>query len=523
MNRFLQFLGLLTLIAGILYGTNYLYQNHTNILTPIFFWLGVATAAAGIIYGVLRLVYGKNWLFKTGANTVLGPGLIESGKQLIEEVQHQKVKNETVSKVGAHIIWRLTRLGLFAILIALIPFILLFQQNRLIKKQNDLFTYQNERIDKQTHLLSTQNEKLESQNKLFEEQNAKVDTQTTLLGKQTKLFEGQNERIDKEILLMGTQTDLLIGQNARIDTQNLRINIQNNLIEADRRSSLVFLMSNVLDKVDEEIKNRRIRLDSQGIKPYEMEFPLSEPLISRIVALSRAFRPYKELDGDSLSMKLVSPERGQLFVALMENNLDSFTQNTIIKSGDFSYAIVGEISKDNRKFAFAKLNGANLSGSSINFSNFKEAELQKADLSFTSLRFANLKGANLKQATLYNANLNNSNLGYEHYYTPPLNDRDDELVEFYINTNLSQTNLINATLEEADLSGVDLSGANFLWASLYRADLREADLSEAKNLSKKQLIETISLYDCIGLDPTLKIQLQKERPCLFTEEGCPTE
>ena len=111
-------------------------------------------------------------------------------------------------------------------------------------------------------------------------------------------------------------------------------------------------MSNILDKVDEEIREQKLK----------SKYRLSKPLINRIVALSKAFRPYRMMEGDTLSKKLVSPERGQLFIALMENNLDSLTQQTIASNGDFSYAVIGEINLKRAILSDAKLEGGDLRG-----------------------------------------------------------------------------------------------------------------------------------------------------------------
>ena len=212
---------------------------------------------------------------------------------------------------------------------------------------------------------------------------------------------------------------LIFKQNDLLNTQNERIDLQNNLLEAERRSSLIFLMSNVLDKVDDEIKEQRddFKRKLESV-PDSVKYSLSKPLISRIVALSRSLRPYRMMEGDTLS-ELVSPERGQLFISLMENGLDSLTQNTIMENGDFSYTVIGKI-----------------------------------DLSGAELSQANLRGAYLHET-------------------------------------------------------------NLVWA-----DLIWADLSRAIGLEKELLAQTRTLYNCKNLPSELEAALKKEKPCLFTKEGC---
>ena len=68
--------------------------------------------------------------------------------------------------------------------------------------------------------------------------------------------------------------------NDLLQTQNQLIKEQTKLIEAERRSSLIFLMGNIMDKVDDELKNNK--------KSRE----LSPQLIGRIAALSHSLKPY---------------------------------------------------------------------------------------------------------------------------------------------------------------------------------------------------------------------------------------
>lgn len=484
-------------------------MNHFWQVSGIIFWciLGVSI--------ILRLIYGKNWLLKIGANTFFGAGLITSIKTLIQESKQRDIKEDTVAKVGAHIIWRLTRVGIFALLFALIPFLLLFQQNQLIGKQNELITFQNKRIDKQTELDSLQTIKLQiqndlflNQNNLFADQNIKVTKQTNLLEDQNRLFgnqnllvRSQNTRVDSQLVLMRTQNDLFVGQNERIDTQNDRIRLQNNLIEADRRSSLVFLMSNILDKVDEEIKTQKKLLNNKKFNAYDKIFKLSHPLVGRIVALSKTFKPYRILEGDKLS-GLVSPERGQLFISLMKSQLDSFTQNTIVADGDFSNAIIGRAHLSNLNLANASLSGSNLDRADLTGTNLSEANLRDASLKTTIFRGANLRWAILDKSNIQSTNFQWANL---------------RQVSF-IDADLSYSRFDEADLREADLRGANLDGVNY-----YGADMSSVNFGGVKNLNVNRLAEAKTLFQCENLLSEIESQLQKENPCLFTKEGCNVE
>ena len=311
-----------------------------------------------------------------------------------------------------------------------------------------------------------------------------------------------NNTLNKVVLVMATVLGgiIAIQANKLINTQNERISFQNNLIEADRRSSLIFLMSNILDKVDEEIKEQRLKFEKEpGYHPDSVKYKLSKPLVSRIVALSRAFRPYRMLDNDTLSNELVSPERGQLLIALMENNLDSLTQNTIVRDGDFSNAIVGRID-----LIDANLRGADLRGADLRGADLIDADLIDADLIIANLIGANLIGTDLSGAIFIGANLSGTDLS---------------------GTDLSDADLIGADLRDADLIGADLSGALLIGADLRGtdlrgtdlrgADLRGADLIDAENITYEQLKNTYTLFECERMPLDIREKLENKKPCLF--------
>ena len=333
---------------------------------------------------------------------------------------------------------------------------------------------------------------------------------------------------------------LLYNQNQLLTTQNERINIQNTLIEAERRSSLIFLMSNVLDLVDTEINIQRMEVEVSDSTKYS----LSKPLVSRIVALSRAFRPYRMMNGDILSEEMVSPERGQLFISLMQNNLDSTTQNTIASEGDFSNAIINQIDlrKANlseailSKTDFSGVSPANDIGGRAIFSDanlkhthfiyanlraavFRRADLSWADLSWADLTWAYFEEATLKRAILYNATLINAD-----FRNADLTEADFSyailMKASLFGANLYKADFRNANLYKADFRNANLYKADFRNANLYKADFRNANLKAIKGITKEQLLEVHSLFGSKNLDPEIEKQLRNEQPCLFTKSGC---
>jgi hypothetical protein len=109
-------------------------------------------------------------------------------------------------------------------------------------------------------------------------------------------------------LLLMNQNKLLEGQNKLLESQNELIQNQMYQNEASRRGALIVLMSNIMDKVDDEISSQKNK------NPQLKEFNLSQSLIGQIAALSHSFKPYKFLKGDTIVGEELSPERGQLLI-----------------------------------------------------------------------------------------------------------------------------------------------------------------------------------------------------------------
>ena len=373
----------------------------------------------------LRFLFSKKAAF-----IIIGKGLKNSLNQLYAELP-SGVKRDTFADVSAHLVWRLTRIGVFAVAISVIPLLILVvqtvilsKQNKLFSNQNDLFNLQIRQVDRQNDLILGQNALFKEQNELFATQNVKVEIQNNLVKGQNKLVKNQNK--------------LFEIQNNLVKQQNKRIEQQTELTEAGRRSSLVFLMGNIMDKVDEELKS-----------PSNTSRDLSNELIGRISALSQSLKPYRYLKNDKLIKKPLSPERGQLLLALVNSRLD--TTNAYHKL------------YTETKFSRADLNEAVLTKSHMSL-----AKLTKADLSEANLNEANLKGAILKEADLKEVEAVSANF------------QECDLVEATMTWGeFSGANFSRATLTEADLRSTELDNSSFFSAYLKDADLSEADLSEA--------------------------------------------
>ncbi len=220
----------------------------------------------------------------------------------------------------------------------------------------------------------------------------------------------------------------------------LQISQKEDQIEASRNSSLVRLMANVLDLIDDELKANPRRI-------------LSDETIARVAALCYSFMPYTHPEGDSLGSKKLSPEKGQLLLAISAMRMDSASLHKIFYEASFRDADLRDADLNSRD-----LKGIDLSGAYLRGANLHRANLAGADLSF-----ADLWGANLSEAKLQNAKLKRANLSWA-----DLNGADLRKAE------LNEADLISAQLGKADMRG-----ANLRWADLRCAFLTEANLDSA--------------------------------------------
>ena len=251
-------------------------------------------------------------------------------------------------------------------------------------------------------------------------------------------------------------------------------------IEATRNSSLVRLMANVLDLMDDELKANPRRI-------------LSDETIERVAALCYSFRPYTHPEGDSLGAKKLSPEKGQLLLAISSMRMDSASLHKIFYEASFRDADLRDADLSNRDLngidlngAYlrgTKLNGANLTGADLSFAdlwgaNLREAILQTAKLKRANLSWADLSGADLRkadfnEADLISAQLRKADMQYTNLRWTDLSGA------FLIETDLDSADMFRAVLKRAQLTKANMHGVNLNNAILSEANLTEVNLSAA--------------------------------------------
>jgi uncharacterized protein YjbI with pentapeptide repeats len=258
-------------------------------------------------------------------------------------------------------------------------------------------------------------------------------------------------------IMIYRQTGLLETQT---EVQNKKVIELTEMVQSMRRGNQVLLMSNVLDKVDEEL----------NASPDGM---LSDATIARIVALSHSLKPYRYFVGDSLSEKQLSPERGQLLLALSLMKIDSVSFRRIRTEGNFLGADLSN----------SDLSGLDLSGIDLSDANLSDADLREADLGESILKRASLLAANLERADLTMTNLERANLSWTDMNGAKLHKTYLDGADLN-SSRLRYADLTEASLRYADLTSVlfdrsRLSGANLFFADMKQASFSDADLSGA--------------------------------------------
>ena len=268
--------------------------------------------------------------------------------------------------------------------------------------------------------------------------------------------------------------------------QNKKIREQSELFASSRRSSMTILLNEILNKVDDDLKN-----NADG--------KLSEKTIASIVdAFNYSFAPYRYWEGDSLSKKKLSPEKGQLLLALFRRNIDSNSFNKIKRSAHFAGAdlskgdlhgidLSGADLKDadlsradlsGAIFQGADLRNANMWGAHANKSNFIAADLRRAIMNWAEVNDAQLDSANLNGADLSNAQLRKADL---HKATFRASKLDGALL---IEANLESVSLIDASMQRVNLSNANMSKSDVNRANFDEAIMAETVLGGIINVDK---------------------------------------
>jgi uncharacterized protein YjbI with pentapeptide repeats len=244
-------------------------------------------------------------------------------------------------------------------------------------------------------------------------------------------------------MLLYNQNKLLTQQNILLQNQNYRLDQQTYLQEAERRSSLIFLMGNLLDAIDHDLKDD---IGQPGVRD------LSPQIIGRVVALSKSLRPYRYLESDSLVPRELSPERGHLLISLVNSQIDNGSLRRIFQYSDFSFADLKDVVMSGEYLSGIHLSHADLRGAILDETDLSRADLSDADLSDAVLARANLQEARFRQSLLSNTYFESADLSQANFY----------------GAKMRSANLSGAKLQRTHFTSADLSEANLMGATILR-------------------------------------------------------
>lgn len=261
---------------------------------------------------------------------------------------------------------------------------------------------------------------------------------------------------------LSKQTTYIKNQSTLFEQQNNRLDQQTYLQEAERRGSVIVLLDNVIKDVNDELdRNSSSRI--------------SNATTGRLIALSKMLKPYRYLDNDSLTERIVSPERGYLLLSLVESDLSprlstSTVDGSLLQRLDFSYAELPKANITSEDLLDIDLSHADLSQSTLSGTDFKNASFAEATLQGAKLDLANFDGANF-----YLANLER--------------------------TNFSKASVSNANFRQADLRNCRfnvrrLKGATFTNARVSKNFMEEL----SKQIDKTEFTWLNSNYKLVEVD-----------------------
>ncbi|MCS6916547.1 MAG: pentapeptide repeat-containing protein, partial [Chitinophagales bacterium] len=210
------------------------------------------------------------------------------------------------------------------------------------------------------------------------------------------------------------------------------------LTESTRMANLLLLLNGIMDNAERE-------LEQQGT--------LSDAVIARLAALSFSLKPYHTLQGDSLSPRPYSPERGQMLQALLLLRPDS-----------------SSLARIRQRITFA---GADLAAASLRHSSLEGIDLRGANLHAADLYGANLTAANLTDACLSEANLIRARLAQSTLRRADLRWARLDSADLHL------ANLDGARMEHAQLLHSNLKAATALFSSIHAAVIHQSDFSYA--------------------------------------------
>lgn len=378
----------------------------------------------------------RNWLLKKMMIPIIGINLKDSIVKAIEEFNVKKsLSKDTIANLGANIIWRMTRIGLFTLIISGIPVCLLIQQNSLLRSQNT-------KIDQQTYLFK-------SQNKFIEQQS----------------FLSEASRRSAQMIILG---DILSDLNKELENENNKEKILSNTLVG------------------------RIISISSVMKPYRYlengeltEKPLSpergQLLISLISSnIDTAFfreRILKKCDFSFSDLQYATIQNAYLSEAKLSNSnfkgakiFNSNFKFAELSGSDFQGCVVL-----NNNFKQSFLGSSKIHNSIFANSNYENAAMNGTNISDTDFGGSNMKGVSFNNAILNQINFVDVEIGKSIYYDTRMihKEKNNKFLRRKTNTSFKDVKYINnITVDRKD------------WIEYARDSLEIEGLDRRMNVSK---------------------------------------
>ncbi|QHI35158.1 hypothetical protein IMCC3317_05040 [Kordia antarctica] len=357
----------------------------------------------------------RNWFLKKIATPIIGVNLKNSIINSIDEFNEKRIlSKDTIADLGANIIWRITRIGIFAVIIGLLPTILLIQQNRL---------------------LGNQNRKIEQQTSLFKSQNKYIKQQS---------FLSEASRRSAQMIILG---DILSDLNKELQDKNNTKRILSDAL-VGRIVSISSVMKPYYYLEDGELIDK-------PLSPERGQLLISL-MISKIDTAFLKENILKKCDFTYSDLQNTTIENAYLSEAKLANS--SFKGSKIFNSNfkfanlsgsDFSYCMVAGGS-----FKQSFLTNVDVSNSSFSNTNLENSEMRRARIINVNFGGSNIKGVNFRNSILNNVNLGKVDIGKSVY----IDNRNSKIMKddflsrpFPTNTNFKNVRYINnITVERKD-------------------------------------------------------------------------
>ena len=307
--------------------------------------------------------------------------------------------------------------------------------------------------------------------------------------------------------------------NAKIDEQNLLIsrqnellNVQNKLSDAQRRASMNIELSAILERITDNAEDYEKKHPGDTVGKVH----LGQALEARILSVLRGFKPYYSLDysainnpsqdnigenkrveQEELLTPLLSPERGQLLLALIEANVNM--EDLHEKGADFSYADLKGVLLEDVFLEDVALTDADLSNGMFGNSKLSNSIIHRTNFNSSYLVGTEFIGSRCTECDFRKSDLRNSDLSYAEFFNVNFDEAKMEDISankgYFIDSDFHNVNLGRTDFRQAHLKGSDFTGVNWEDVDLCGADLTNAKYDGTKIKSAKRWKDALVAFD----------------------------